>query len=591
MQPVKKKWLDLLSYGLLGLDALFAVIFLIHQTVGLPESIVKRWGIATPVLIVAVVHALYVLVIYPWFSKKMTWLSSVISIVLFAMVMTTIIDYSGNTNLVYRLGYATLIFFTALTGVFLPLAGIILTWVVLVFSLTGTVSGSQATPQFNIIIDLIVTAAGICGWLIFKPYYQRPQEVTTLSEMLKQEQFKSSIILESITDGVLVVNTKGIAQIINVSGATMFGWDKADATNLDYKSLYEMESATDKPQDESQPNPFAGQNKDNTDAIAATLTSGLPQQKVVQIKTKHNKHLFVDIVVSPIFEDVVSTDQEGQPTKKLVGAIAVFRDVDKQKREEQQRSDFISTASHEMRTPVASIQGFLELAINPKVCTIDDKARGYLDKARLATVHLGELFQDLLTVSKTDDGRLTNDPKVLNLSTFLKEVVDTERAVATKKNLTLNFDASGGIGSDKHIAPLMHVYADPDRLREVMINLIDNAIKYTTQGMVTVGASIKDQAILIRVTDTGSGIAEEDIPHLFQKFYRVDNSATREIGGTGLGLYICRQIVEMMQGKIWVESTLGAGSTFYVQLPRVTPETLPAQPEAVETVKTQPTKA
>ena len=119
--------------------------------------------------------------------------------------------------------------------------------------------------------------------------------------------------------------------------------------------------------------------------------------------------------------------------------------------------------------------------------------------------------------------------------------------------------------------PLMYANIDPDRLREVVSNLFENAVKYTAEGMITVGASLQDPHIIIRVSDTGMGIATEDIPHLFQKFYRTDNTKTREIGGTGLGLYISRQIVEAMGGTVWVESTVGEGSTFFIKIPRVDP--------------------
>ena len=102
-----------------------------------------------------------------------------------------------------------------------------------------------------------------------------------------------------------------------------------------------------------------------------------------------------------------------------------------------------------------------------------------------------------------------------------------------------------------------------------MTNLYDNAVKYTPQGKVTIGLTGNDQVVQFYVKDTGAGIPREDIPHLFQKFYRVDNSATRTIGGTGLGLFICRKIVELYNGRIWVESDSGKGSTFYINLPRL----------------------
>ena len=122
------------------------------------------------------------------------------------------------------------------------------------------------------------------------------------------------------------------------------------------------------------------------------------------------------------------------------------------------------------------------------------------------------------------------------------------------------------------IKPFYYIHADPERLREVITNIFDNAVKYTESGSVTLGLTGNTEVVQISVRDTGAGIPTEDIPHLFQKFYRVDSSSTRTIGGTGLGLFICRKIVELYDGRIWVESELGKGSTFYVNLPRLSIE-------------------
>lgn len=392
------------------------------------------------------------------------------------------------------------------------------------------------------------------GWR--KKHKNTPQPVSSL----EQEQLKTSVILESITDGVMILSPTGTVSVINQSCADMLGWDHTEAVNLDYKSLFSVESDT-------------GAEETPIDAITEVLSTKKASQKLSLIKTKHEHHLYIDIVASPIID---TTPQPGttMATAVATGVVAVLRNVDSQKRQEQQRSDFISTASHEMRTPVASIQGFIELALNPKVATVDDKARGYLQKAYEATKHLGELFQDLLTVSKSEDGRLVNHPVLIDVNEFLTEIVEQDAHRAQEKGLALSFDQPTANG--KIVNPLMYVNVDHERLHEIVSNLVENAIKYTPKGLITLGASTKDRGVVIRVSDTGLGIATEDIPHLFQKFYRTDNSATREIGGTGLGLFITKQIVEMMGGKIWVESTLGSGSTFYVEIPRVAPEQLAA---------------
>ena len=125
---------------------------------------------------------------------------------------------------------------------------------------------------------------------------------------------------------------------------------------------------------------------------------------------------------------------------------------------------------------------------------------------------------------------------------------------------------------NKMVQPLYYVKIDPDRMREVVTNLFDNAVKYSDNGKISVGITGNEQITQIYIKDTGHGIPAGDIPHLFQKFYRVDSSATRTIGGTGLGLFICRKIVELYGGRIWVESVEDRGSTFYINLPRLSTE-------------------
>ena len=140
------------------------------------------------------------------------------------------------------------------------------------------------------------------------------------------------------------------------------------------------------------------------------------------------------------------------------------------------------------------------------------------------------------------------------------------------KHLKYSFGTTGLVTGDKQIEQLVYAAVDLDFLREILDNLIENAIKYTPDGgEIWVNARGDGDKVLINVTDTGIGVSPEDAGHIFQKFYRVDNSQTRQIGGTGLGLYLVKQRVEAMDGRVWVESAFGDGSTFYVSLPRLTP--------------------
>ncbi|MEO6760906.1 MAG: ATP-binding protein [Candidatus Saccharimonadales bacterium] len=381
---------------------------------------------------------------------------------------------------------------------------------------------------------------------------------TQLASKLQGEQLKSDIILNAIDDGVVLVDNQQIIQLFNPAAGNITGWTREEAEGLDWHSIFKF--VNDKGEPSELPNPLDEVLKDGQTIRDNNL----------HLQTKSNKNLTLAITISPLVNDA------NQPN----GAIGIFRDVSEERQEEAQRAEFISTASHEMRTPVAAIEGYLSLALNDKVASIDERARNFLFKAHASTQHLGQLFQDLLTSAKAEDGRLTSHPKVVEMGNYLELLTEDLRFVAQKKNLSMDFligsgevvDASSvnNISSgDKMIRPLYYVQVDPDRLREVITNLFDNACKYTEEGKISLGLTGNDDVVQLYIRDTGNGIPPEDIPHLFQKFYRVDNSATRTIGGTGLGLFISRKIVELYRGRVWVESTVGKGSTFFINLPRL----------------------
>jgi PAS domain S-box-containing protein len=371
----------------------------------------------------------------------------------------------------------------------------------------------------------------------------------------QDEKQKADIIINSIDDAVVLIDASNVVQVFNPAAATMTGWQQSEAIGLDYRSIVKF--ADDK----------GVLLTDAEHPIQQVLsTSKASRENTAALVTKEKKQVSVDISVSPL----VDKDNE------ITGAVAILRNVEEQRKQDKQRADFISTASHEMRTPVAAIEGYLALALNDKVASIDAKARGYLEKAHASTQHLGKLFQDLLTSAKAEDGRLTNHPVIVEMGEFVEKLVEDLRFTAEKKGLLLELLMGGqssdtkNIDASKHLVrPLLYVSVDPDRVREVITNLFDNAVKYTESGKVSIGITGDNQVVQFRISDTGPGIPKDDLPHLFQKFYRVDNSATRTIGGTGLGLYICRKIIELYSGRIWVESEVGQGSTFYINIPRV----------------------
>jgi PAS domain S-box-containing protein len=360
----------------------------------------------------------------------------------------------------------------------------------------------------------------------------------------------SDFILEAIQDGVATISGDGVIRSFNSAAATLTGWSVQEAVGLDYRSVFKLV--------DNQAKPLLEQENAFTQALQTHQTT---KDSNAVMQTRNNKTLAVSVIVSPVMDP-----SSGRPNGSVV---AVFRDISKEKEEEARRSDFISTASHEMRTPITAIEGYLALALNSRTAQIDDRARSLLEKASMSTKHLGELFRDLLTSSKAEDGRLISYPSVVDAGKIIEQVAEAARFRAQEKGLELSFAVNSEQTGGKVVRPLYYVYADPNRIQEVFQNIVDNAIKYTMAGQVDVRLTGDSSTVQVQVKDTGGGIKAEDIPHLFQKFYRVDNSTTRTVGGTGLGLYICRKIVELYSGRIWVESEYGKGSTFFINLPRL----------------------
>ncbi len=371
-------------------------------------------------------------------------------------------------------------------------------------------------------------------------------KLETLSGQLSTEQLKAEAIMGSIGEGVMVIDATRKIQLFNKAAVELTGWDQSSAQNIDFNLVLQLKTAEDQPLTELN-DPFVEAWKKGATVVRDNIV----------MTTRAGRKIQLSLSISPIFD----------ANKQANGAIALFRDISQEKEVERQKDEFVSTASHEMRTPVAAIEGYISLAMNANVATIDDRAMKFLTKAHETITHLGELFRDLLSVTKAEEGQLGGKIEAVNVGKLMQEATDDMQFTAQKKGLTLVYQIGGQTG--KTISPLFYVAANPERLREVVMNLMDNAIKFTPEGGIKVTLEGNEKEVSVGVSDTGVGIATEDMPHLFQKFYRIDNSATRTIGGTGLGLYLCRRVIELFNGRIWVESKPGQGTTFRFSLPRM----------------------
>jgi signal transduction histidine kinase len=231
------------------------------------------------------------------------------------------------------------------------------------------------------------------------------------------------------------------------------------------------------------------------------------------------------------------------------GALNRLREFDRLK------DEFIAIVSHELRTPLTSVYG---AAMTLEQHTLDEgRQRALLEIISTEAARLSRLLDDILWVSRLDSGRARPYITHVEPLPLMEDVVDATRThLPTGLSLDLLHDA----------AP-PDVAADPDKLRQVLVNLIENAVKYSHEGRIEVRLDRVDGRVRFSVTDEGPGIPLTQQERIFEKFYRLDPNMTQGVGGTGLGLYICRELVDAMQGEIWVESVPGSGSTFSFELP------------------------
>ena len=491
---------------------------------------------------VAGIGSLIVLILCFWLPRKHeTEIGIFVYLLTVAVAATTIITSGGVVSPFLVMWIIVAIFAGFFGAIILGIMGLLV-----ILQIIATSIQQGINIQFIIGYLFFGFLPLIFSLVLWIRRQKTDDSTSSLENKLSAVESKSDVVINAIDDGVLAISKDGNIELINPSAQQIIGWDQGDALGLNWKSVLKLVTSDGKDVEDLE-NP-----------IVQSLSKNQPTHNdKLFLLTSSEKRILVSIVSSP-----VGTDGEG--------IIVVFRDITKEKAEEREQAEFISTASHEMRTPVASIEGYLGLALNPATAHIDEKARDFITKAHESAQHLGRLFQDLLDISKVEDGRMKNNPKIINVNEFLKDIFD---GLATKANeKQLNYIFMPDIideGKEKSLQPIFYANIDPDHFREVVSNLIENAIKYTPSGEVIVNITGDDKQISVSVKDSGIGIPAEDIPHLFQKFYRVDNSDTREIGGTGLGLYLSRRLAEAMSGNLRVESKYKEGSTFYLDIPRM----------------------
>ncbi len=222
------------------------------------------------------------------------------------------------------------------------------------------------------------------------------------------------------------------------------------------------------------------------------------------------------------------------------------------------RNEFLGNVSHELRTPIFAIQLSLETLIDGAIKD-DSVNMDFLRKALSHTNRLSELSSDLISISRFETG-VKLSKRYIEINSIIGEVINSLRDIASTKDLSIDFS--------QKVKDSERVFCDADTMKQVLTNLIDNSIKYTPPGgVITVSTMPAEKAVEISISDSGMGIPENDLPRIFERFYRVEKNRSREMGGSGLGLSIVKHILELHNTKIKVESKIGEGTRFYFTLP------------------------
>lgn len=343
-----------------------------------------------------------------------------------------------------------------------------------------------------------------------------------LKRALRKEQAKNAqlhAILNSTAGGILALDTSGVILLINRRAVEMLELAREDAVG---KELFAV-----------------CRDKQLGDFIRAS--------KPGTMEYEHRGRSF-SVSQSPITDDMGNA----------LGVVAVLQDVTEVKRLLNVRSEFASNVSHELKTPLTSIRGFVDTLKNGAIGN-PAAAERFLDIIEIETERLTSLINDILEISALESAQPEQQPEQCNVDTVAAEVEELVEHTAAKKNVTVSYRNDTG----RSEYPIGH-----DRLKQLLINLVSNAIQYNREGgRVDIVVEQADDTWRLRVSDTGIGIEPEDQPRIFERFYRVDKGRSRQNGGTGLGLSIVKHIAHIYGGTVRVESTPGQGSEFIVELP------------------------
>ena len=350
------------------------------------------------------------------------------------------------------------------------------------------------------------------------------QMTEKLEQSVKQQKDKNSrleAVLTAMANGIIAVDRQKRITMINSSAEQMFQIHESALGFYIHEIIRSSE-------------------------LVNNVNQALEEDKLTTFEFHFHKDelKILMIYITPMKED-----------ERITGAVVLIHDITELRKLEQMRSDFVANVSHELKTPLTSIKGFIE-TLQTGAIYDTDTAIHFMDIINIEADRLTRLINDILSLSELESRKGNFSTEKVQLNLIIKETMEIMKSHATDKSIDLKYQIF-----DRKV----WVKGNRDLLKQMMINLVDNAIKYTpSKGSVTVWMDVKDQKVYLHIKDTGIGIATEHISRIFERFYRVDKGRSRSLGGTGLGLAIVKHIVKSMDGDIKVESKSGKGTEFIV---------------------------
>ncbi len=346
----------------------------------------------------------------------------------------------------------------------------------------------------------------------------------------KEEEAKTKAALVSIDDGIILFGKDKKIKLINSSARRILNVSEEDVIG---KSMPEIKDAP--------------RIKKLYDVLGKDLKwTG----RLSEIVFKEPLKRFFQVSVNPVIIE----------KEELIGLMIVFHDITRQKEINRMKTEFVSIAAHQLRTPLSGIKWTLKMILDGDLGKISPRQAEFLEKGYESNERMITLVNDLLSVARLEEGRFVYDKEACSLEEIINEQITQLKKVAQRKEIKLIFKKSR--------KDLPKIEIDRKKIELVLSNIIGNAISYTPEkGKVTI--SVKNDKINIKVIieDTGIGIPEDQRERIFSKFFRADNAIKSETEGSGLGLFICKNIIEAHGGRIWFESKKGKGSTFFFALP------------------------